>query len=175
MPATAIRPAAANDLPQILAIYNDVVATSTAIYTTAASTLDERRKWFDARIAAGYPVVVAERDGAVAGFASFGEFRGAWPGYLYSVEHSVHVARDHRGHGVGRALVESLFPLAAALDKHVIIGGIDATNAASLALHESLGFERVAHFREVGRKFGLWLDLVFMQRFIDEAGAVRPE
>jgi phosphinothricin acetyltransferase len=175
MPATAIRPAAASDLPQILAIYNDVVATSTAIYTTAASTLDERRKWFDARIAAGYPVIVAERDGAVAGFASFGEFRGAWPGYLYSVEHSVHVARDHRGHGVGRALVASLFPLAAALDKHVIIGGIDATNAASLALHESLGFERVAHFREVGRKFGTWLDLVFMQRFIDEAGAVRPE
>ena len=175
MPATPIRPAAANDLPQILAIYNDVVATSTAIYTTAASTLDERRKWFDARIAAGYPVIVAERDGDVAGFASFGEFRGAWPGYLYSVEHSVHVARDHRGHGVGRALVEALFPLAAALDKHVMIGGIDATNAASVALHESLGFERVAHFREVGRKFGTWLDLVFMQRFIDAAGAVRPE
>jgi len=175
MPATAIRSATAQDLPQILAIYNDVVATSTAIYTTAPSTLDERRKWFDARIAAGYPVIVAERDGQVAGFASFGEFRGAWPGYLYSVEHSVHVARDHRGHGVGRALVAALFPLAAALDKHVIIGGIDATNTASLALHQSLGFERVAHFREVGRKFGTWLDLVFMQRFIDDAGAVRPE
>lgn len=170
-----IRPATIADLPQMLAIYNDVVATSTAIYTSQPSTLAERQSWFDARVGAGYPVLVAEQDGALAGFASFGEFRGAWPGYRHSVEHSVHVAAATRGQGVGKALVSALFPLAAAMEKHVIIGGIDAANAASLALHERLGFERVAHFREVGRKFGRWLDLIFVQRFIDQAGAPRAD
>ncbi len=169
-----IRPAHAGDLPAILAIFNDVIATSTAVYFIQPVTLDERTAWFNARGAAGFPVLVAEVDGAVAGFASFGEFRGAWPGYRFSVEHSVHVRADCRGRGLGAALVGALVPLAAAMGKHVMIGGIDADNAASLRMHERLGFTRVAHFREVGHKFGRWLDLVFMQRFIDAPGAPRP-
>ena len=76
---------------------------------------------------------------------------------------------DMRGRGLGRDLVEALFPVARAMGMHVVIGGIDAENEASLRFHEQLGFARVAHFREVGRKFGRWLDLVFMQRFVDEA------
>lgn len=174
MTAPAIRPARAADLPAILAIFNDVIATSTAVYFIAPTTLDERTAWFNARVAAGFPVLVAQADdGTVAGFASFGEFRGAWPGYRWSVEHSVHVRADCRGRGVGAALINALLPHAAALGKHVMIGGIDADNAASIRLHERLGFERVAHFREVGHKFGRWLDLVFMQRFIDAPGAAR--
>lgn len=173
MASCTLRDATDSDLPAILAIYNDVIATSTAVFSLQPTTLDERRAWWEARRSGGYPVVVADVDGAVAGFASFGEFRGAWHGYRYSVEHSVHVRVDLRGRGVGSALVQALLPRAAAMGKHVMIGGIDAANAGSLRLHERLGFERVAHFREVGHKFGRWLDLVFVQRFIDAAGAER--
>ena|SRR5579862_697388 len=170
-----IRAAAPDDLSAILVIHNEVIATSTAIYSMDPATLDERRAWLRARTDAGFPVLVAIGDGIVAGFASFGEFRGAWPGYRHSVEHSVHVRSDARGRGLGGRLVQALFPLAAALGKHVMIGGIDAANANSLALHRRLGFEEVAHFREVGRKFGRWLDLVFVQCFIDERGAPRAD
>jgi len=169
-----IRAACAADLAAIRAIFNDVIATSTAVYFFAPATLEDRTAWFNARTAAGFPVLVAERDGAVLGFASFAEFRGTWPGYRYSVEHSVHVRADGRGQGIGPALVAALFPYAVALGKHVMIGGIDAANAASLRMHARLGFEEVAHFREVGHKFGRWLDLIFVQRFLDPPGAPRP-
>jgi len=168
-----VRAAGEADLAGILAIYNDVIATSTAVYTSEPATLAERRAWFAARCAQGFPVLVAVEGGEVLGFASFGEWRGAWPGYRYTVEHSVHVRGDMRGRGVGRALVEALFPAAQALGKHVMIGGIDAANDASIRFHARLGFERVACFREVGHKFGRWLDLIFMQRFLDPPGAAR--
>ncbi|MBV9522444.1 MAG: N-acetyltransferase [Alphaproteobacteria bacterium] len=169
----SVRAASEADLPGILAIYNEVIATSTAVYTSEPSTLDERRAWFAARSAQGFPVLVTVDGSAVLGFASFGEWRGAWPGYRYTVEHSVHVRHGVRGQGIGRNLVEGLFPLALALGKHVMIGGIDAANDASIRFHARLGFERVATFREVGHKFGRWLDLMFMQRFLDPAGAPR--
>lgn len=162
----AIRPAVHADLPQVLAIYNEVIAHSTAVYALAPTTLEERVQWFDARRAAGFPVLVACEGEAVVGFSSFGEFRGAWPGYRHSVEHSVHVHHAYRGQGIGTRLVEALLPLAAAMDKHVMIGGIDAANDASIRMHERLGFQKVAHFREVGRKFDRWLDLVFVQRLL---------
>jgi L-amino acid N-acyltransferase len=169
-----VRAAIESDLPAILAIYNEVIATSTAVYALEPATLDERRAWFTSRSSMGFPVLVAADPGDdVLGFASFGDWRGAWPGYRYTVEHSVHVRHDVRGRGIGRALVESLFPLALGLGKHVMIGGIDAANDASIRFHERLGFERVAHFKEVGHKFGRWLDLVFMQRFLDPSGTFR--
>ena len=170
----SVRVATESDLPSILAIYNEVIATSTAVYALEPATLDERRAWFMSRCAGGFPVVVASDPGGdVLGFASFADWRGAWPGYRYTVEHSVHVRNDVRGRGIGRALVESLFPKALSLGKHVMIGGIDAENDASIRFHERLGFQPVAHFREVGHKFGRWLDLVFMQRFLDPPGTTR--
>lgn len=168
-----IRPARATDLTALLAIFNDVIATSTAVYSLAPTTLAERTAWFDGRVQAGFPVLVADDAGAVVGFASFGDFRGTWPGYRYAVEHSVHVRADRRGRGIGARLVQALFPHAEQLGKHVMVGGIDAANTASLRMHAQLGFEQVAHFREVGHKFGRWLDLVFVQRFIDAPGAPR--
>jgi len=168
-----IRDAESRDLPQILAIYNDVIATSTAVYSTEPVALAERSEWFEQRRRRGFPVLVAAEGDGVLGFSSFGEFRGAWAGYRYSVEHSVHVRADTRGRGVGRDLVAALFPLAAALGKHVMIGAVDAANDGSLRFHERLGFERVGHFREVGRKFDRWLDLVFVQRFLDQPGSGR--
>lgn len=169
-----VRAASAEDLPAILAIYNEVIASSTAIYALVPTTLDERQAWFAARRAAGFPVLVATGgEGEVLGFASYGDWRGTWPGYRYTVEHSVHVRRDRRSAGVGTALVQALFPLALAQGKHAMIGGIDAANEGSIRFHQRLGFERVAHFREVGHKFGRWLDLVFVQRLLDAPGAPR--
>jgi L-amino acid N-acyltransferase YncA len=168
-----VREAVAADLPGILAIYNEVIAASTAVYALEPVSLDERTAWFDARRRAGYPVLVADAGAQVVGFSSFGDWRGAWPGYRYTIEHSVHVGTGQRGKGIGRQLVEALFPLAVQMSKHVMIGGIDADNAASIRFHQRLGFAQVAHFTEVGHKFGRWLDLVFMQRFLDSPGARR--
>lgn len=154
--------AAEADLPAILAIHNEVVANSTAIYANDPSTLNERAAWRAQRLAHGYPVLVARDGGEVLGFAAFGDFR-AWPGYAATVEHSVHVRADVRRRGVGRALLSALPERARPLGKHVMLGGIDADNAGSLALHAALGFEKVAHFKQVGRKFDRWLDLVFVQ------------
>ncbi len=158
-----IREAARSDLPGILGIYNDVIATSTAVYAEQPVSIEDRLAWFEARCAAGYPVLVACVADDVIGFSSFGDFR-AWPGYRYTVEHTVHVRADQRGKGVGSALVQALFPYARGLGKHVMVGGVDAENSASIRMHERLGFERVAHFREIGFKFGRWPDLVFVQR-----------
>ena len=173
MDPLSVRAACVDDVAAMTEIYNHVIATSTAIYASQPSPLADRRDWYKARTAAGFPVLAAWRSGELVGYASFSEFRGAWPGYLHSVEHSVYVRADCWRQGVGSALVRSLLPLAAAMDKHVMIGGIDAANDGSLRMHERLGFQRVAHFREVGRKFGRWLDLVFVQRFIDVPGAPR--
>jgi L-amino acid N-acyltransferase YncA len=173
-PKMQLRDATDVDLPGIVAIYNDVIAHSTAVYATEPVTLDERRAWLRARRERGFPVLVAVDEHAVSGFASFGDWRGAWNGYRFTVEHSVHVRAAARGRGIGRRLVEALLPRALDLGKHVMIGSIDAANHDSIRFHARLGFEQVAHFREVGHKFGRWLDLVFMQRYLDPAGAARP-
>ena len=164
-----IREASLDDLPAILTIYNDVLATSTAIYRDEPATLDDRRSWLAARQAEGHPVLVAIDAGEVVGFAGFGGFR-PWPGYRFTVEHSVHVRADRRGQGVGGALMGPLITRATALGMHVMIAGIDADNAGSIRFHERLGFTRAAHLRQVGFKFGRWLDLVLMQRIL-EGGA----
>lgn len=160
-----LRDAADEDLTGILAIYNDVIATSTAIYSSTPVTLEDQRQWRRARIDAGYPVLVAVDESGVLGFSTFGDFR-SWPGYRYTVEHTVHVRADRRGGGVGTKLLEALFPRAAALGKHMMIAGVDAANTASIRFHERLGFEQAGCLREVGRKFDTWLDLVFLQRRI---------
>jgi phosphinothricin acetyltransferase len=160
-----IRDAASADLAAILAIYNDVVTNTTAIYDERASTFDERQAWFEARSHHGLPVLVAESDAEVVGFSTFGEWRSRW-GYRYTVEHSVHVRADCRGRGLGRGLIEALFPRAAALGMHAMIGHIDSGATASLRLHEKLGFRTIGTFREVARLRDRWLDVVAVQRDI---------
>ena len=154
--------ASRRDLPEILAIYNEVIRNSTAVYSEEEFTPARGLTWFDAKREHGFPLVVARDVSGVAGFGSFGEFR-AWPCYRHSVEHSVHVRADCRGQGIGRALVTELLGRAATMGKHVMIAGIDADNTVSIGLHRSLGFTAAGHFHEVGFKFGRWLDLVFMQ------------
>jgi L-amino acid N-acyltransferase YncA len=168
-----VRDSTEADLPMILAIYNEIIANTTAVYSETPVSLENRHTWWRGRLDQSYPVLVAADDSGITGFASFGDFR-AWPCYRHTVEHSVHVRADRRGRGVGHELMTALLPRAASLGKHVMIAGVDAENGASMKLHERLKFERVAHFREVGHKFGRWLDLVFLQRWIDEPGAARP-
>jgi L-amino acid N-acyltransferase YncA len=160
-----IRDATSADVQAIVAIYNDVVANTTAIYDERPSTFDERQTWFEGRRRQGLPVLVAELDGEVVGFSSFGEWRSRW-GYRYTVEHSVHVRADCRGRGFGRALIEALFPRAAALGMHMMIGHIDSAATASLRLHEKLGFTPIGTFREVGQLRDGWLSVVAVQRKI---------
>ena len=161
-----IRDARADDLPGILAIYNDVIATSTAVYREDPATLDDRRQWLEARQAQGYPIIVAVDDSGIVGFASYGDFR-SWPGYRFTVEHTVHIRADQRGQGVGTRLMQALVERAMAQRKHVMVGGVDADNEPSLRFHERLGFVRAARLQGVGFKFGRWLDLVFVQRTLD--------
>ena len=159
-----IREATEGDLPAVLAILNHVIATSTSVYTETPSTLEDRQAWLTSRRARNFPALVAVAD-RVRGFASFGDFR-PWPGYAQSVEHSVYVDEASRGRGIGSALLQRLIEEARARDMHVMIGGIDAENRASLALHAKFGFTEVGRLREVARKFDSWLDLVFVQRMI---------
>lgn len=167
-----IRDATEADLPPILDIANHAVLHTTAVWSVVPDTLDVRRAWFAARRDRGFAVLVATDGdgGAVRGFASFGDFR-PWDGYLHTVEHSLYVHPDVQGRGVGRALLGALIGRAAALDKHVMVAGIEANNAASLGLHRNLGFAEAGRLREVGRKFDRWLDLVFMQRTLTPADA----
>ncbi len=167
-----IRPATEADIPAITAIFNEVIASSTAIYADDPFSEEDRRAWFSQRRAAAYPVLVAEDGAGVAGLASFGDFR-PWPGFRHTVEHSVHVRTDARGRGLGSALVSALFEPARALGKHVMIAGVDAANAGSIRMHERLGFARGAVLPEVGRKFGRWLDLELMHKCLDAPGSTR--
>ena len=155
------------DLDAITAIYNDVIATSTAVFNDAQVDVEDRRRWWRERRERGFPVLVAREGGQVLGFGSFGDFR-AWPGYRTTVEHTVHVAAAHRRRGIGRQLVEALIRDARALGMHVMIAGVDAANEGSLALHARLGFVEVGRFPEIARKFDRWIDLVLLQLTLDE-------
>lgn len=169
-----IRPATEQDIPAITAIFNEAVVNSNAIWTEKQDSDAERLTWMQARLALGYPVLVAADGPVVLGYGTFGDFR-AFPGYRYSVEHSVYIHADHRGRGLGRVIVDELVAAARALGKHVMIAGIDGGNPASLRLHAQAGFVEVARMPEVGRKFGRWLELVFMQRLLDAPGAARAD
>lgn len=157
-----IRPAWEADLPEILEIYNHVILNTTAVYAYEPHTPDMRRAWYESKVRDGYPLFVAEDAGRVVGLSTYGPFR-AWPAYKYTVENSVYVAADQRGKGIARLLMQPLIDSARAHGYHAIIASIDATNEASLRLHRSFGFGEVAHFHEVGYKFGRWLDLKFLE------------
>jgi L-amino acid N-acyltransferase YncA len=158
-----IRAAIESDLAAIVAIYNDAVLNTTAIWNETPVDLDNRRTWFEARGKAGFPVLVADDGGRVAGYGSFGDFR-PFEGYRVTVEHSIYVAADFRGKGFGAALLAALIDEARRLEKRVMIGGIDAANAVSIALHAKLGFVEAGRLPGVGVKFGRPLDLVLMQK-----------
>lgn len=157
-----IRDAREEDIAAILDIYNHVILNTTSVYSEEPHTYQMRLQWYHDRISNGFPVFVAEDAGVVIGFSSFGPFR-VWPCYRYTVENSVYVHLDHRGRGVSKLLLQPLINRAREMELHAMIAGIDADNEVSYRLHQSFGFVEVAHFKEVGFKFGRWLDLKFME------------
>jgi L-amino acid N-acyltransferase len=151
---------------EILGILNEVIATSTALFDYHARAPDSMLAWFKAKQQGSFPVIGAMTTaGSLAGFASYGTFR-AWPAYKYTVEHSVYVHKDHRGQGLGRALLLQLLARAEQQQYHLMVAGIDAANAASVALHTALGFTHSGTISQAGFKFGRWLDLAFYQRLL---------
>lgn len=166
----AIRPATLSDLPQVLAIYNDIIANTTAVYEYHPHTLAMRTSWFESLVELHLPVLVAERGDRIVGFSALSPFR-KWGAYKYSVENSVYVSSDQRGQGIGKQLLSPLIDAARERRLHTIIAGVDATNETSLRLHTQFGFREVAHFRQVGFKFGRWLDLKFLQLMLETPSA----
>lgn len=164
-PSILIRHAEEADLPGILAIYNDAVANTTAIWNETESDLEGRRLWWRERTSRGLPVLVAVSGERIAGYATFGDFR-PHEGYRFTVENSIYVRADLRGRGIAASMMAPLIETAGKLGMHVMVAGIEAGNLASIRLHERFGFREVARMPEVGIKFGRWLDLVLMQRML---------
>ncbi|MGH8217915.1 MAG: GNAT family N-acetyltransferase [Steroidobacteraceae bacterium] len=147
----------------ILAILNHAILDSTALYEYRPLPPESMGPWFRAKTEASFPVLGMESDsGELLGFATYGTFR-ARPAYKYSIEHSVYVTAGHQGRGIGSTLMRELIRTAIVQDRHVMIGGIDAGNAGSIAFHRKLGFEHAGTIRQAGYKFGRWLDLAFYQ------------
>lgn len=157
-----VRPALPRDLPAILDVYNEAVRTTTATYDYEPQAMEARAAWFEERAKRGLPVLVAEARGVVVGWASLNPHREK-PGYARTVENSIYVAEHARGAGVGALLLEALVEEARRLGVHVVLAGIDAENEASLRLHRRFGFVEVGRFRQVGWKFGRWLDVAYLQ------------
>lgn len=157
-----VRQANENDLPEMLAIYNDIILNTTAVWHNEPHTLEMRQEWFILKKEQGYPIFVAEEMGKLMGFSTIGPFR-AWTGYRFTVENSVYVAADSRGKGIAKLLVPPLIDAAKELNMHAIVAGIEASNEPSIGLHKKFGFVEVAHFKEVGFKFGRWMDLKFLE------------
>lgn len=156
-----LRPATPADAAATAAIYNREVETSTVTFDLVARTVEEQAEWLDARSGA-LEVVVAEVDGRIAGFAALSPYRER-AAYRTTVEDSVYVAEDFRGSGVGRALLEEIVRVARERGFHAVMARVVGGHTASISLHAGVGFEHVGVEREVGRKFGRWLDVVVMQ------------
>lgn len=156
-----LRPATAADAAATAAIYNAEVTGSRVTFDLVTRTVEEQAEWLDARSGA-LEVVVAEIDGVVAGYASLSAYRER-AGYRTTVEDSVYVHADHRGAGVGRALLDEIVDVARERGFHSVIARIVADHTASIRLHAAVGFQHVGVEREVGRKFGRWLDVAVMQ------------
>jgi len=162
--AVELRLARPDDAEATRDIYNAEVTGSTVTFDMVPRSLREQRAWIDARSGA-MAVVVAEHEGEVVGFASLSSYRDR-PAYSTTVEDSVYVRGDQRGTGVGRLLLAEVVDVASTRGFHTVMARIVGGHDASINLHRSLGFEMVGIEREVGRKFGRWLDVVVMQRLL---------
>ena len=160
-----VRHATENDVPAMLEIYNEIILNTTAVWHNEPHTLQMRQEWFALKQEQGYPVFVAEQNSVLAGFSTIGPFR-PWVGYRFTVENSVYVSAENRGQGIAKLLIPPIIEAARQLKLHAIVAGIEATNEASIALHNKFGFIEVAHFKEVGFKFNRWMDLKFLELIV---------
>jgi len=162
-----VRPAVLADAAEVAAIYNYYIETSHATFelepVDAAGMEDRMKETLDR----GYPFFVAGENGRIDGYA-YGRYFRPRAAYRHSIEVSVYIRNGHEGRGIGKMLYDELFPAIFAGDYHAIIAGVSLPNDASVRLHESYGFEKVAHFREVGFKFGRWIDVGYWELLIDK-------
>ncbi len=159
-----VRRARRDDCPDILAIYNEAVLTTTASYDFEPRTLEHRLAWFDAHVKQDFAMFVAEEQGRVIGWSSLSPYHDR-AGYRFTSENSIYIAAHRRGQGLGSKLLAPLLEAARLRGLHTVIAVIDASNEASLRLHQKFGFVQCGHFRQVGHKFERWLDVVYMQWF----------
>jgi len=167
-----VRRATRADLAGILEIYNDAVLHTTATYDYEPRTLEHREAWFEEHLRRDYAVfVVADPGGRILGWSALNPYHQR-PGYRFTAENSIYVASDQRGRGWGRLLLAPLIDAARTRGLHAIIAAIDATNEPSIRLHTAFGFERVGLFREVGFKFGRWLDVLYLELILEATPAL---
>ena len=162
------------DLPAILTLHNHMITTSKAIWSDEEVGLEDRQGWFRQRLLDGFPVISAVDQGAFLGFGSYGPWRGR-AGYRFTVEHSVYVTPEAQGQGVGGAILVGLVERAKRQGIHTLIGGVEASNVASLRLHKRHGVHEAGRIKEAGRKFDEWLDLVFVQLVLPEEDSLSGE
>ncbi len=160
-----LRAATHADLEQIRLIYNDAIANTTAVYEYEPFTTAHMEAWFSEKTDKQFPVIVADLDGKVAGFATYGTFR-ARAAYFRTMEHSVYVHPDFRRQGLGKILLKEIIRLAKENQVHVLVGGIDAENELSIKLHLYEGFKIAGTIHQAAWKFERWLDLVFMEKIL---------
>ena len=163
MTGPLIRPAQEDDLPAIVAIYNDVMRTSFTIWREDPTSLAERREWLAETSTLGHPVLVATDSSGPLGFIAAEPFR-SWPGYAATWEHSVHVRQDVRSRGVGGRLLEAMEATLRARGAHIMVAGIDSENDGSLRFHARAGFLETGRMPEVGQMRGSWRDLILLQK-----------
>jgi phosphinothricin acetyltransferase len=161
-----IRLATLADAEGIRQIYNLEVTTATVTFDLVPRTLEQQEEWLAKRSGA-HAVLVAEDDGQLLGFASLSPYRDR-AAYSTTVEDSIYIAREHQGRGVGKRLLGELVDVARNHGFHAVMARIVGGHEASIALHTALGFRTVGVEREVGRKFGRWLDVVLMQLLLSE-------
>ena len=148
---------------EILVIFNDAIANTTALYDYHQRTPEKMQAWFEDKRTGNYPVIGVVNDaGQLMGFGTYGVFR-VRPAYKYTIEHSLYVDAQFRGQGLGNILMREIIAAAESQNYHVLVGGIDSANAVSIALHKKFGFTHCGTLRQVGFKFGRWLDLDFYQ------------
>jgi phosphinothricin acetyltransferase len=160
-----IRDAERGDIAAIVSIYNDVLATTTAVWSDQPTSVGEREQWLADKQAANQPVLVAADGSGVLAFATWGPFR-TLAGYARTIEHTIHVRPDVRGRGVGALLLASVEERARSLGIHVMVGAVDATNEGSIRFHQRSGFVEVGRMPEVGQLRGTWRDLVLIHKIL---------
>ncbi|HEX9858308.1 MAG TPA: GNAT family N-acetyltransferase [Paracoccaceae bacterium] len=160
-----IRPATTSDLAALLAIWNPLIRDTLITFNSTQKTLADMEKMLAEKAAAGQAFLVAEADGRVAGFATYGQFRGG-VGYAHTMEHTIILGEATRGKGLGRALMRAVEDHARAGGAHSIFAGVSGGNPEGRAFHAAMGYREAAVLPEVGYKFGRWWDLVLMQKFL---------
>lgn len=161
----SLRPATAADAAAILAIWNPVIRDTLITFNPSEKTEAELIALLQGKAALGQPFMVADAGGQVQGFATYGQFRGG-AGYAHTLEHTLILAPQARGQGMGRALITALEEHARAQGAHSMFGGVSAANPKGIAFHAAVGYAEVARLKQVGFKAGQWLDLVLMQKFL---------